>query len=294
MFRLTDFYTLILKKPIPTGCGITCEIVTPEMAKLNRLLTESVSCFSYTLVTDGTALVNYGDRITGLAKNDILVYTPGMMLTTLETSDDFQAICLMGDEATTYEIPYARNVVSASYFPGSLDCENKLSLTDCEAEWMQRRMMEIHSYIAYNHIYKKECLYSLYSLFILDLLNVENRFRRERESGTHTVDLFFRFLKLAAENFLTRHDIGFYADALAVTAIYLSRIVKRFSGLTVKNHIDRLLLMEAAYMLISSDVPIADIAEKLNFANPASFCKFFVRHKGLSPREYRANGLSDR
>lgn len=285
MFRLTEFYENIMKKPLPTECGITCEIVDPYMAKLNQLLTESVSCFSYTLVMAGTALVSHDNKLITLAKNDLLIYTPGMMIQTLETSEDFSALCLMGDEAVTYEIPYARNAIRASYFPAVVYSENKLTLTECEAHWLENRMKEIHSYINSKHIYKNECLYSLYSLFIFDLLNVENRFKKDSEFNSHTIDLFLRFLKLLTENFVSHHDIAFYADALAVTTVYLSRIVKRLSGQTVKDHIDRLLVMEACYMLASTDELVTAIAEKLNFANPASFCKFFTRHKKC-PQEH--------
>lgn len=290
MYRLSEFYDKILKKSLPTECGISCEVVDPRIAKLNQLLTESISCFSYTLVLNGTASVRYDDKIANLAKNDILIYTPGMMIKTLETSDDFSALCLMGDEATTYEIPYARNVISASYYPAVMHSENKLSLTECEAHWLENRLKEINLYINSDHIYKKECLYSLYSLFILDLLNAESRFRIDHEFNGHTIDLFLKFMKLITENFARHHDITFYADKLAVTTIYLSRIVKRFSGQTVKNHVDRLLIMEASYLLTTTDDPISIIAERLNFATPASFSKFFTKQKGISPREYRATG----
>lgn len=291
MFKLSDLYTNIIKKPLPTDCGITCELLDPCMAKLNRLLTESVSCFSYTLVLSGHQTVDYDDKQASLARNDIFISTPGMRVYTKDVSDDYSALCLMGDETITYEIPYARNVIRASYFPAVEKSENKFSLTDCEAHWLENRMNEIIQYINSDHIFKNQCLYSLYSLFILDLLNVENRFEKSTGFNGHTVDLFLRFLRLLTENFIDHHDITFYADALAVTTIYLSRVVKRYSGMTVKNHVDRLLIMEAAYLLLSTDDPVSTVAGKLNFANPASFCKFFVRRKGITPKEYRMAGL---
>lgn len=290
MFRLADLYREIIKKPIPTDCGVTCERLDPKMAKLNRLLTESVSCFSYTLILTGRQRVDYDGKEAFLEPGDLFISTPGMRVYTMEVSDDYSALCLMGDETVTYEIPYARNVISASYFPAIVHSENKFSLTTCETNWIERRMNEIIEYITSSHIYKKECLYSLYSLFILDLLNVEKKFRNDSDINNHTLDLFLKFLKLLTENYREEHNISFYSDSLAVTSIYLSRIVKNFSGQTVKDHVDRLLLMESSHLLISSDMPISAIAEKLNFANPASFCKFFTRNKGISPRGYRQSG----
>lgn len=291
MFKLTDLYSRIIKKPLPTDCGITCEILDGYMATLNRLLTESVSCYSYTLILSGTQTITYNDRSLTLVANDLFISTPGMKVFTENVSDDYSAICLMGDEAVTYEIPYARNIITASYFPAMGNSESKLSLTQCEAQWLRSRMDEIMTYIKSDHIFKNKCLSSLYSLFILDLLNVESRFNRSEEFNCHVADLFLKFLKLISENFINHHDIAFYADSLAVTTIYLSRVVKRVSGQTVKNHIDRLLVMEAAYQLSVTDKSIAEIAETLNFSGPASFCKFFARHKGIPPRVYR---FSDR
>ena len=106
-------------------------------------------------------------------------------------------------------------------------------------------------------------------------------------------DLFLKFCRLLTQNFLTEHEIGFYADRLAVTPIYLSRILKRFSGMTVKSHVNRLLLIEATNLLINTDTPITTISAKLHFANPTGFTKFFVKHKGISPREYREHNLVD-
>lgn len=290
MFRLSDLYANIIKKPLPTDCGITCELLDPYMAKLNRLLTDSVSCFSYTLIMSGHQTVDYDDKHAELRRNDLFISTPGMRVYTKEVSDDYSAICLMGDEATTYEIPYARNVIIASYFPALVHSENKISLSDHEALWLERRLKEIIAYVNSEHLFKDECLYSLYSLFILDLLNAESRIKKNAQSGGSTIDLFLKFLKLVTENFSSHHDIAFYADALAVTPIYLSRVVKRCSGQTVKNHVDRLLVMEASYLLLSTNKPITRIAEMLNFANPASFCKFFTRLKGISPRDYKKAG----
>lgn len=294
MFRLSDLYSEIIKRPLPTDCGITCEILDPYMAKLNRLLTDSVSCFSYTLILRGTQTVIYDDKEAVLDRNDLFISTPGMRVYTKDISEDYSALCLMGDEAVTYEIPYARNVISASYFPALVHSENKLSLTECEVKWLEKRLNEIKAYIDSDHRFKNECLYSLYSIFILDLMNVETRFDKVPELSGHTVDLFLKFMRLLTENFTIHHDISFYADSLAVTPVYLSRIVKRFSGQTIRNHVDRLLMMEAAYLLIYTDYPVARISESLHFANPASFSKFFLRQKGMSPRDYRASGAFGR
>lgn len=289
MYKLSELYSEFIKKPIPTDCGIGCELVNPDMAKLNRKLIQSVSCFSYTLVLSGEQNIFFDGKTAHIEKNDLFIFTPGMMIRSVDISDDFIGLCLMGDETTTYEMPFTRNVIAASYFPFLRRNSNILTLSDCDAGSLKRRMEEIMDYSLRDMIYKTETIHTLYALFILELLNIENKIGKPEESSSHTMDLFMRFLKLLSGNFRCHHDIGFYADALAVTPIYLSRIVKRYSGQTVKNHIDRLLLMEASYLLRNTDVPIAAVADKLSFSNPSTFCKFFIRQKAMSPREFRSS-----
>jgi transcriptional regulator GlxA family with amidase domain len=48
-----------------------------------------------------------------------------------------------------------------------------------------------------------------------------------------------------------------------------------------------MLLMEASFLLQTSPMSIAQIAEHLHFADTPSFSKFFLRMKGVNPKEYR-------
>ncbi len=290
MLKLKEFYIKYLLKPFPTDCGIACELFDVQGALHNSRLSERVSSFSYTLILSGTRTLSYSDKTTFLSKNDLFITTPGMIVQTLSVSDDYLALSLIGDESATYEIPFARNVICASYFPDLIYSGNKLTLSHDEAIWIEKRLREIMIYIESDHQFKNECLFSLYSLFILDLLDVERRFKKITDVSGHVVDIYLNFLKLLGSHFATQHEISFYASELSVTTIYLSRIVKNITGITVKNHIDRLLLMEASHLLLTTDIPISIIAEKLTFANPASFCKFFTKHKGISPSEYRKSG----
>ena len=53
------------------------------------------------------------------------------------------------------------------------------------------------------------------------------------------------------------------------------------------DYVNQFLTMEASFLLRTSRLSIAQIAERLHFADPASFSKFYSRMKGMSPRMYR-------
>jgi AraC-like DNA-binding protein len=53
-------------------------------------------------------------------------------------------------------------------------------------------------------------------------------------------------------------------------------------------------MTEAAFLLESSDEPIARIASRVGYETAAAFSKLFHRHHGSSPGRYRATRHSDR
>ena len=80
-------------------------------------------------------------------------------------------------------------------------------------------------------------------------------------------------------------------DALAVMAGYhpmhLNRLFKRTVGTTVHNYVLRLRIAEAQRLLLSTDMPISEIADSIGFENATHFSTQFKKSEACSPLEYR-------
>ena len=96
-----------------------------------------------------------------------------------------------------------------------------------------------------------------------------------------------RFLKLVAEYHNTERKVTFYADKMCLTPKYLSKLIKGASGRSAPEWIDAFVIMEAKNMLKYSDMPIKEVVYRLNFPNQSVFYKFFRKHTGLTPSDYR-------
>lgn len=103
----------------------------------------------------------------------------------------------------------------------------------------------------------------------------------------HNRMMFDRFIQLVSTYSKSGHSLSFYADKMCVTPRYLGVVIKETSGITAKEWIDRALITNAKIMLKYENIPIAQIAEDLNFPNPSFFCKFFKRITGMTPHEFR-------
>lgn len=100
--------------------------------------------------------------------------------------------------------------------------------------------------------------------------------------------LFQRFCQLLCENCWARHDVRFYADKLCVTPYYLSRITHRIFQVSPKELIDRQLIMEIKTMLVSTDFTVKEIADRFSFESASYLGRYFRRHVGMTPLEYRS------
>jgi AraC family transcriptional activator of pobA len=99
--------------------------------------------------------------------------------------------------------------------------------------------------------------------------------------------LVYKFKKLVEDQFLTLKTVQEYADALFISAKYLTEIVKGETGQNALHVIHNRLYLEAQYLLSSSGLSIKEIAERLNFDNSSHFSRFFKRFAGSNPSEFK-------
>lgn len=73
---------------------------------------------------------------------------------------------------------------------------------------------------------------------------------------------------------------------------YFRRIFTQCCGITPIQYINRLKLMRAKEMLSQQDYSIELISELSGFQNVSYFCRYFKKTVGITPTEFRKNGLA--
>lgn len=264
-----------------------CAESNPQRTMLTNELQDSLACYTFTLVLSGELLLENNGQQIAFSKNDLYVYMPGYPVRILSVSDDYRSFVLLVDEHATYETPAFRNLIRASFHPLLQSGKPKLSLSDADAARLQADMQSMKDHITRPTIFTDESLEMLYSVFILDLIDVQEHALKSNSISRRTEDVFISFYTLVRQHYVEHHDIGYYADLLHISTTYLSRIVKQVTGSTVVEYINQMLATEATWLLTSSSLSISEIAERLHFATTASFDKFFTRMRGMSPKAYR-------
>ena len=264
-------------------CNDTDAEITFRANKTQGLM----SAYTFTLVLNGWLSIRfYGFEIT-LVPGDLYVYLPGLTVSIVSSSDDYRGICLLADERLSFDISAEHDLSGVVFRPVVELHEPKLHLPLATASSILIIMEQIRDYCFSENKSKEGIMRHLYAVFLYELKNFLDLSSADATVSRRLEEQYITFLKLLPANFAQHHDIPFYADAIGITPIYLSRIVRKLSGRTVVDHINDLLMREAKMLLKFTGTSITQIADRLHFADTASFSRFFSRMAGISPRQYR-------
>jgi AraC family transcriptional regulator, transcriptional activator of pobA len=111
----------------------------------------------------------------------------------------------------------------------------------------------------------------------------------EERKRTKNEVLVENFLNHAQAHYKEHRGVEFYADKLCLTPKYLSKVIKENSGMSANEWVDSYVILEAKALLKSTNKTIQQISEELNFPSQSFFGKYFKRHVGVSPKDYKKN-----
>jgi AraC family transcriptional regulator, transcriptional activator of pobA len=142
--------------------------------------------------------------------------------------------------------------------------------------------------------YREEMLRSYLNILLLQarrLLARSGRIASDEEHPEH--ELVSRLRALIERDFINQHAPSAYAAVLNVSRNHLNSTVKKMTGTTIGGLINERLVLEAKRLLFHTEMSVKEIAYALNFDDPSYFTRFFRRHSGLSPHEFREQQRSE-
>jgi AraC family transcriptional activator of pobA len=103
----------------------------------------------------------------------------------------------------------------------------------------------------------------------------------------YELDRLRRFRLLVETHYQKHWPVKRYARQLALSESSLNRICRNLTGGTAFDIVQQRLALEARRRLVYVAGSVAAIAAELGFKDAAYFCRFFRRHTGVSPTEFR-------
>lgn len=227
------------------------------------------------LVMQGNADYNVNNLPYKLGKGDLFIVPIGTIFQVRFRSDDFKL------KVIDYH----------------LNQDNKMNYY---ALWLKRHHLTESDFFRVNHYYEliHECYSSHMEMresvvyIVLALLHDINRILAKDGNQTVTLkreeQVYVDFMKLLMEDYdMLPRAITYYSDKLNLNANLFGTIVKKVSGLSPLNWINRVTMDTARSMLINGSASMSGIARKVGFTEQASFTRFFKKEEGMNPLDYR-------
>lgn len=82
-------------------------------------------------------------------------------------------------------------------------------------------------------------------------------------------------------------NAAYFGEQLNMSTNYLSDMLKKETGKSIKEHIDHYIIEKAKSILLNSDKKVSEVAYDLGFDYPQSFTRLFKSKTGMSPMGYR-------
>jgi AraC family transcriptional regulator, transcriptional activator of pobA len=105
--------------------------------------------------------------------------------------------------------------------------------------------------------------------------------------GSRDTERLRAFRQLVESQYLKHWPVERYARRLALSETSLNRLCLRLAGRTAFDMSQQRLVLEARRRLIYAASSVSSIAADLGFKDPAYFSRFFRRHLGIGPLDFR-------
>lgn len=142
-----------------------------------------------------------------------------------------------------------------------------------------------------DNYYFNEMIWHHFSLVIYEIDNYFKKIEKPLVVTHREDELTTSFFTLVQQHFKEEHNVQFYADKLFISRKYLTKVINKTMCKSPRDIIHQVLAVEARLLLKNPNLNVGEVASQLKFSDQASFSKFFKKHTGRSPLEYRKDDL---
>lgn len=296
--EIISFSISELREKNPGAKGIVhngCFIALPEHENRPQSSLFNYPCrinaFFIMICESGSADININLNEYRICENSILIHKPNNILQTIGENE--AKGCLIGfEESLLQQIDINIRGLGPTLLQ-MLDCP-VLHVTPEESRKLQELIRAIADEMtnAREQPFFEEILRSYFSLFLYKLCSIISKDMKTRPSvessaKSRNEEYFHRFMQELSLHYKSERSVGFYASRLCITPKYLTTLIKKVSGHSAADWIDRYVILEAKNLLRYSSMSIQEVAYYLNFPNQSFFGKYFKHQTGMSPSAYK-------
>ena len=242
------------------------------------------------LCTGGTAVIDLFSMRRQISKNDLVTILPFQLGSIHKVSDDFSMIFFKVDKVMFMDIMSSLGRITPDFFfhmrknfqvPISVN-EAKRFLGFCRAIDFRTNNDD--------PAFRRETILHLLRIYYWDFYVHFQKKTRKRNTpllNSNKESIAMKFAMLVFENRETLRAVAYYADQLCISPLYLTKIIQEVNGRSARDMIADYTIIGIKTLLRNADITIKDVVRHSGFSSQSSFSRFFRKHTGMSPSEYR-------
>lgn len=239
--------------------------------------------FLLNICIDGTAQITIDHKKYLIDANSIVVILPKHIYSICDCSKDLDIRTILVSADFMCNLPIIPD----------FDLLKKMAIRPCvklderKSDELQKIHFLINRYNSYDKLARQIQKTLIQSMILMTAssfgnvpLNIDRTFSRQEI-------LVREFFDLLIDSCEAKRSVSYYAEKLCVSPKYLSMVVKSVSNQSAQNWINESVLISAKRHIMTTDLTMYQIAEKLHFQTVSSFVRFFRTHVGCSPLDYK-------
>lgn len=247
------------------------------------------------ICTSGRVRLEYDGASIWVRKSDLFLYMANSTACRFKASPDFKCRQIWFRRSALWDMNLHSQTTLADM--SYLKHHPVLHLTPSDASLIGSyfsllcNRMSDHSNILY-----KDIVHSLFGTFLLEVLSVMLRSKAQHDNPQqqgklpsihkrHIVDKFMQVVEQSDGRIRRVDDV---ASQLNITPKYLSAVLKEVMNRRPTIYIHLFTMKAIERRLRFSDMTVQEISNQLNFPNSSFFGRYFKKHSGMTPLEYRA------
>lgn len=242
------------------------------------------------LCTGGTAVIDLFSMRRQISKNDLVTILPCQLASIHKVSDDFSMTFFKVDKVMFMDIMSSLGRITPDFFfHMRKDFQVPISVNEAKRFLGFCRAIDFRTNND-DPAFRRETILHLLRIYYWDFYVHFQKKTRKRNTpllNSNKESIAMKFAMLVFENRETHREVAYYADQLCISPLYLTKIIQEVNGRSARDMIADYTIIGIKTLLRNADITIKNVVRHSGFSSQSSFSRFFRKHTGMSPSEYR-------
>lgn len=242
------------------------------------------------LCTGGTAIIELFSMRRQISKNDLVTILPCQLASIHKVSDDFSMTFFKVDKVMFMDIMSSLGRITPDFFfHMRKDFQVPISVNEAKRFLGFCRAIDFRTNND-DPAFRRETILHLLRIYYWDFYVHFQKKTRKRNNpllNSNKESIAMKFAMLVFENRETHREVAYYADQLCICPLYLTKVIQEVNGRSARDMIADYTIIGIKALLRNADITIKDVVRQSGFSSQSSFSRFFRKHTGMSPLEYR-------